>query len=304
MSCNSFLRISFSLPLAALLLVGCMQSKRPEAVKHKVVRVETQQLEHVTQRAFYWVNKLGTEAVWVVFDLDNTLLAMQTELGADQWYDWQSKISKANRCDPAIAGDRLAIQGALYHQGAMRPTQENALALVQSLQDEGITTFIMTARGESFRLQTHRELRRNNFDFEHSAPGPEGGFLAAWKPTADARAIRYEDGVYMLAGQDKGEMLLHLIEHLNVQMPKVVLFADDKLKNTEAVAVALEKHPVHAEVFTYHKELERVQAFDESQAVADWDTIRASLQTLESYFGPVNFDLPEQLGPPADCELP
>ena len=59
----------------------------------------------------------------MVFDIDNTLMAMEQGLGSDQWYEWQKNLQLTDPCDARLVSDRLAVQGALYFISAMRPTQ-------------------------------------------------------------------------------------------------------------------------------------------------------------------------------------
>jgi len=75
---------------------------------------------------------VGHDQVLVVFDIDNTLLAMEQGLGADQWYEWQKHLANNDPCHQQAVSDRLAIQGALYFASAMRPTQAEAPALLRS----------------------------------------------------------------------------------------------------------------------------------------------------------------------------
>ena len=107
---------------------------------------ETNSLAYVVEDAEGLAKTHGTERVLVVFDIDNTLMAMEQGLGSDQWYDWQSKLRLADPCDARLVSDRLAVQGALYYVSAMRPTQEDAAQLVQRLQDDGLNVIALTSR--------------------------------------------------------------------------------------------------------------------------------------------------------------
>lgn len=245
--------------------------------------------------------RYGTNQVLVAFDLDNTLLAMRTAVGSDQWYDWQRSLQEADACDSRLVSNRLAAQGALFHVGSMRPTQTDAATVVAALQEEGFTTMIVTARGQDFRLPTFRELRRADLSFRDSAPGPRGGQSKAYTPNGAKRPVRYEDGVYMLAGQHKGNLLLSLYrESLNLPLPQAVVFADDKRKNIDAMAEALRRSGVHGELFHYQREA--IDQFDTDQAAAAWERLEPALNAIESIMGPVNYDLPSNTENPA-CSM-
>jgi hypothetical protein len=227
----------------------------------------------------------------VVFDIDNTLLAMEQGLGADQWYDWQKALDKEDRCNPQNVGNRFAVQGALYFSSAMRPTQQDAASQVKIIQDQGIPVFALTSRGPEFRLQTFRELRRNGYSFVQSAIGPAGGYDRLFIPVDDGRFSRYEDGVFMTAGQHKGQMLFALLEKTATPMPAAIIMADDKQKNLDAVkeTFAALDIPVHA--WRYTGEDENVRNFDPEKANAQWKSIQAPLRQIQSVLGPDNYDL-------------
>ena len=138
-------------------------------------------------------NHSDAQDLLVVLDIDNTLLAMEQGLGADQWYEWQKQQSTAGPCDQRVVSDRLAVQGALYFASAMRPTHPDMATMVRDIQEAGIPVIALTSRGKEFRLQTFRELRRNGFDFRRSAIGPDQGWDENFIPDGGTRPARYED---------------------------------------------------------------------------------------------------------------
>jgi hypothetical protein len=252
---------------------------------------ETADLAEVTSDALKLSEQTGKQNLIVVFDIDNTLLAMEQGLGADQWYDWQKALDKEDRCNPQNVGNRFAVQGALYFSSAMRPTQQDAASQVKIIQDQGIPVFALTSRGPEFRLQTFRELRRNGYSFVQSAIGPAGGYDRLFIPVDDGRFSRYEDGVFMTAGQHKGQMLFALLEKTATPMPAAIIMADDKQKNLDAVkeTFAALDIPVHA--WRYTGEDENVRNFDPEKANAQWKSIQAPLRQIQSVLGPDNYDL-------------
>src|SRR3989338_4347203 len=65
--------------------------------------------------------------VLIVFDIDNTLLTMEKELGSEEWFDWQEKIladpsQKANKVGENFQ-DLLSVTGLIFEEGSMKPTQ-------------------------------------------------------------------------------------------------------------------------------------------------------------------------------------
>jgi hypothetical protein len=261
---------------------------------------ETADLADVTADALNLAGQAGKENVLVVFDIDNTLLAMEQGLGADQWYEWQKELSKSDKCNPNNVGNRFAVQGALYFASAMRRTQDDGPTQVAAIQDEGIPVISLTSRGLEFQLQTFRELRRNGYGFGYSAIGPPGGFKKPFMPVEEGRFSLYQDGVFLTAGQHKGQMLFALLEKTGTPMPEAIIMADDKQKNLDAVKETFSalKVPVHA--WRYTAEDENVSAFDAEKASMQWRSIESALREIQQVLGPDNYDLTTTKRP-AEC---
>ena len=261
---------------------------------------ETADLADVAADAFSLAENVDKDRMLVVFDMDNTILAMEQGLGADQWYEWQKELANNDRCSVQNVGNRFAVQGALYFASAMQPTQADAASQVKSIQDSGIPVIVLTSRGPDFRLQTFRELRRNGYSFIHSAIGPAGGYELSFIPVEDGRMSRYEDGVFMTTGQHKGQMLYALLQKTGTALPAVIVMADDKQKNLDAVKQTFSalKVPVHA--WRYTGEDENVEGFDTEQAHAEWKSIEEALRQIQQVLGPDNYDL-SSATPPVDC---
>jgi hypothetical protein len=231
-----------------------------------------------------------------VFDIDNTLLAMEQGLGSDQWYHWQKALEAEEPCSAHLVDDRLAVQGALYFASAMRPTQASAAPQVRRLQDAGFRVIALSARGPDYRLATFRELRRNGFSFWASAWPPAAGYAEEFVPEGLDRPIRYEDGVAFAAGQDKGLVLQDLLKRSGEEAPLLIVMADDKQDNLKAVMKAFSWTPTKVQAWRYAREDENVAAFDAEEAAAQWETLQPALRQIEQLFGPDNFALPEPAG--------
>jgi len=261
---------------------------------------ETADLADVRRDIIELIDEVGRNKVLVVFDIDNTLLAMEQGLGADQWYEWQKELSKNDQCNPDNVGNRFAVQGALYFVSAMRNTQADGPGQVKAIQDLGVPVISLTSRGMEFELQTFRELRRNGYSFSYTAIGPPGGYEKPFIPVKDGRFSLYQDGVFLTAGQHKGQMLLALLDKTGTPMPGVIVMTDDKQKNLEAIKetfAALEV-PVHA--WRYTGEDENVRSFDPDLANDQWKSIEDALRQIQTVLGPDNYDL-STAGLPAEC---
>ena len=297
---HTVLKLAASVFLAAL-LSGCAAVSGPTLPPSQMI--ETNDLADVSAAALELAGQFGTGRVLVVFDMDNTLLAMEQDLGADQWYDWQKELQAEEPCNPKVVQDRLAVQGALYFASAMRLTQYDAPALIAELQQQGLSVMILTSRGADFQLQTFRELRRHGFRFYPTAPGPQGGYSGVFIPDGGSRPALYEDGVFLTAGQHKGDMLKALLTKTNTPMPAVIVMADDKRQNLQAVLDAFAGSATSVQAFRYSREDPVVASFDDDSANRQWQELEPALQAIEDEFGPDNFDLPDE-AEPVDCAQP
>jgi hypothetical protein len=253
---------------------------------------ETADLADVSRDAIALAAAFGRDRVLVVFDIDNTLLAMEQGLGSDQWYDWQKRLSEEDPCGPATVADRFAAQGAMYFASAMRRTQPDAAEQVRSLQNAGLRVIALTSRGTDYRLQTFRELRRNGYDFRRSALPPAAGWPDDFTPARGSRLARYEDGVFLTAGQHKGDMLQDLLERTSTTRPAVVVMIDDKQKNLDAVIETMTAIGVAVRAWRYTGEDENVAAFDPLAADRLWNAIQPALTRLQAELGADNYALP------------
>ncbi len=263
--------------------------------------VDTPDLADVTDSALDFARTAGADAVLVVFDIDNTLLAMEQDLGSDQWWDWQRSLRDEAPCAPERVADPLAVQGALYFASAMRLTQQDAPEQLRRLHDAGLRTLALTSRGPGFRLQTFRELRRHGLDFGSHTIGPPGGYPDDFVPASGSRPSRFEDGVFLTAGQHKGDMLRDLLRRTGTPDPSFIVMADDKRHNLQDVLDAFAGTRVSVQAWRYAREDETLERFDADQAAAQWAEVAPALRALQKAFGEDNFALPES-DRPAGCE--
>ncbi len=281
------------------LLNACASAPSPVADQN--VLAETEDLAMVTDEALQLAGLFSPQRVLVVYDIDNTLLAMEQGLGSDQWYYWQKALSEQDPCSPLLVGDRFKAQGALYFASAMRPTQADAAWQVRRLQDAGLTVIAVTSRGPEFSLQTFRELRRNGISFWPSALPPARGFPDLFMPEGGSRDTLYQDGVYLTAGQHKGDMLKALLKKTGAPAPAVVVLADDKAENLQAMMEAFQGSATSVHAWRYSREDDNVAALNTQEATIQWNAARPALMTIEEVFGPDNFEMPEP-SVPEGCE--
>jgi hypothetical protein len=261
----------------------------------------TDELQLVTELTLDLAKKYGPEQVLVVLDIDNTLLAMEQDLGSDQWYNWQKNLEAENPCSPMLVDDVLEAQGALYFASAMRPTQPEAAAQVARMQEAGLNVIVLSARGPGFRLATFRELRRNGFNFWPNAWPPQRGFPDPFIPEGGSRHAVYEDGVIFAAGQDKGLTLKSVLDQSGQAYPALIVMTDDKQNNLNQVMSAFSWSGTKVHAWRYTREDATIEAFDPDKAAALWSELKPPLERIEELLGPDNFDLPPPT-PREGCE--
>lgn len=255
----------------------------------------------------------GPENVLLVFDLDNTLLTANQSLGSDQWYNWQAGLLERSPQSPQLVAKDiqglLRVQGILFALGHMHPPKKNQPRIVENLQARGLPTLVLTARGPDFRDATMRHLAEGGYSFAASAPKTADAFRGTFLPyrLADTaasgisakeaerfrlevpREVSYDHGVFMVAGQNKGAMLLILLAHCPRRF-SAVIFVDDQERNTKDVFSALVQRGVEAATFRYSAEDEAVKAFSKQQkrrADANWKKLDKTIdRVFERPFSP------------------
>lgn len=281
-------RLALTLLLLGI-LAGCAAAPGPATQN---LRVETDDLGMVADWAIQMGRDHGEDNVLAVFDIDNTLLAMEQGLGSDQWYYWQKDLAEEDPCSPQLVGNRFAVQGAIFHASAMRTTQPDAAKQVRRIQDRGITTIALTSRGSDYQLQTFRELRRQDISFWPTAIPPRRGWPDEFVPEGGERPALYEDGVFLTAGQHKGQMMKALLDRAEQPYPTIIILADDKADNLAAMMETFTGTGTWVHAWRYTAEDANVASFDGNKAAAQWDALEPALETVNRVLGPDNYDLP------------
>ncbi|HEY4234889.1 MAG TPA: DUF2608 domain-containing protein [Lacipirellulaceae bacterium] len=300
------LRRSRASALATLAVIALLLSGRSSAIGGEIR--DTSDFADVAAAVDRYCDQYGAEHVLLVLDLDNTLLAMNHPLGSDQWFEWQRSLIANDPKSPECVADSfpglLDAQGMLYNLGRMHPTQKDLPELMKKLQDRGISTVVLTSRGDEFRNATERELKRNGFDFARSAlpvkAWPRGRFFPydPKKPDGygltngeldaygvkekDLKPISYENGIMMTAGQHKGIMLLTLLARAERDI-KAVVHDEDSERNVGRIFSALTNH--HVEITGFHNtrqddEVKNFDYGDKSDIDKRWHQLNDTLQAV------------------------
>ena len=174
-----------------------------------------------------------------VFDIDDTLLTAEQFFGSDYWYEWQKAKDLPNEQQVKCKFDYIALN---YEAQTMKPTQADAPAIFNAVSQPKL---FLTSRGGNYRGATERELHRNGYSFPSALDGSAEGRIWDWQSADGSRhsTLSYFRGVFMTSGQDKGVMLLHLLDRLQLRdrFDRVVLVDDgkaniDNMRNALAAA--------------------------------------------------------------------
>ena len=211
----------------------------------------------------------------LVLDIDDTLLTSDGFFGSDKWYEWQKTLPAS---DPGKVPCLFDVISLNYETGGQRATQPDGPALVNAVQ---VDKLLLTSRNPLYRGGTLRTLQAAGY----ALPAPLGNADASlsWDfrkaPGARMSRVVYDQGVFMTTGQDKGLVLLALLQRLHTRYDRVVL-VDDGKKNIDNMQNALRKAGVDYLGLHYLR-------VDKSIAAADAQAGRAGWQAWQRLLGEV-----------------
>lgn len=295
--------------LATQLVWG--QAEQQELVKQKH---NTSDFVLVQQTIDSFLKDIPARKILLVVDIDNTLLAMNQDLGSDQWFTWQESLLEDNPDSPALVapdfGGLLRVQGILFSLSGMHPPDPNLPDMLKQIQDQGVATVVLTSRGPAFRDASERELKNSGYRFDQeenrlvivekrgtfvpydaSQPDAHGLSKETMHNLGAPREVSYANGIYMTAGQHKGFMLKTLLARAVVSRDKpdekrefeAILFVDDHEKHTERMHDAFESDELSLVTFHYMQEDGNVANFDASSkqhVIRDWNRLDEFIQTV------------------------
>jgi hypothetical protein len=202
--------------------------------------LETPDLNSCLISATHATVQLEPEDVIYVFDIDNTVLALNQNLGSVQWFRWQQKLILDNVEKNRVADtvdELLNKQGLIYKISSAHTPEMTTTEQVLELQRAGHPVLYHTSRNTDVRDITERDLKKNNLLPLIKTIGPQNGYAGKFLYNADLknqRAVSFQDGIYMTAGQDKGIWLQLLLEKTATKV-KHIVFVDDEIKNLQNV---------------------------------------------------------------------
>ncbi|MCF6776310.1 DUF2608 domain-containing protein [Thiotrichales bacterium 19X7-9] len=219
----------------------------------KIVTITSNQFSTLNAKAIELANNYGSSHVLIVYDIDNTLLALNQNLGSDQWFSWQEHLLKNKPHAKALVANNfqglLKAQGLLFELSDMHLTEKDIPSIIQHLKTQGYPMVVITSRGHDFDHTTLKALNNNDLNFSHSfnVTMPKGSYypyrlgnlkdsgltekdLLVALMNKKPREVTFEQGVLFGAGQNKGILLKTLLAKSATEI-KAVIFIDDSQKN-------------------------------------------------------------------------
>ena len=256
--------------LLVVLLSACAgQAVRPSATPESEVRASHDLADIAPALAE------STKRTLLVLDIDDTLLTSDGFFGSDKWYEWQKTLPAS---DPGKVPCLFDVISLNYETGGQRATQPDGPALVNAVQ---VDKLLLTSRNPLYRGGTLRTLRDAGYALPAPLAGQADGSSWDFRKAPDAAPVRitYDQGVFMTTGQDKGLVLLALLQRLHTRYDRVVL-VDDGKKNIDNMQNALRKAGVDYLGLHYLR-------VDKSIAAADAQAGRAGWQAWQRLLGEV-----------------
>lgn len=197
------------------------------------------------------------ELLWV-FDIDNTIIRPEGNLGSDQWYyflvDHIKNIDKISTSKAHYQAE--AIWNATQSLIKTKSVEPITASFITSLQNNKKNTIALTARNFSICEITKTQLKNNGINFNISSPQFDNNILEI------ANGVYYHEGIiYQGEANNKGQILVDFIGQLKAP-PKKVIFIDDKEKNVINVHKALEALGIDHIEFRYGQTDKLVEMFN------------------------------------------
>ncbi len=257
--------------LLVVLLTACAgHGTRPSAVVESEIRATTDLAAIAPALAE------SPKRTLLVLDIDDTLLTSTGFFGSDSWYEWQAKTLQPG--DPDKLACLFDVISLNYETGGQQPTQSDGPALVNAIT---VDKLMLTSRNPLYRGGTLRTLRDAGYALPAPLGGQAGGRSWNWRKAPGAREseVEYDQGIFMTSGQDKGLVLLDLLQRLGQRYQRVVL-VDDGHKNIDNMQAALRDAGIDYLGLHYTRVDKTLRPADVEAARAGWRAWRGLLEML------------------------
>ncbi len=159
----------------------------------------------------------------------------------------------------------------------VKAVEKDTPAFIASAQKKGISIIAITARTLDIADQTLKQLKSIQIDL--SKTSIHRGVLRFTKADLQMKdEVLMKDGVVFVGeNNNKGEVLVSLLQKLNLK-PKKIVYVDDKPKHVQNVEKSLSSRNIPYYGFRYGAADQKVKAYNELMAeIKDQNTARLFL---------------------------
>jgi hypothetical protein len=167
----------------------------------------------------------------VIFDIDNTLVHTNKELGSDPWAYWfvKEKLKEGMMPRQALAY-MFDLFRHIHSHVDIYPVEEKTVSIVQKLKDLEVPTICLTGRQSSMIDVTQEQMKKAGFVLN----SPEN--LTKSLTLRMKHPVEMANGIICGGMNEKGDVLAKIFKTLNFKSPEVIVFVDDKLNCVESMS--------------------------------------------------------------------
>lgn len=196
------------------------------------------------------------ESTLVVFDLDNTLVHPNQELGGDQWVHYMIKQKLAEGYSES---DALKATLALYYKVQefinLYPVEPETIAVLDILAQKKVPAIALTSRSLPIMHRTLEQLKQANVSFNCMQVSNKDLKFEMEYPAVVSR------GIVFCSDNPKGKALFRFIELCSIS-PSAIIFVDDKMSHVMNVEQECLKRQVNFVGMRYGRLDKQVQEFN------------------------------------------
>ncbi len=183
----------------------------------------------------------------IIFDLDETILAPNTQIGSTQWLDFiiEKKIRDEGLSEEQAKTCAHQLCDAILETLSLQTVEECTPTLISELQKANIPTIALTARPKKLQFSTEQQLSKVQIDFSQSKTLPMYSI-----ELLHSNDIWYENGIIYTGHNNKGESLIAFFQAIEWQ-PQLIIFVDDRIKRVQEVDQYARKHKIKCNAFHY-----------------------------------------------------
>jgi hypothetical protein len=196
------------------------------------------------------------EKTLVAFDIDNTLIEPENEIGSDQWFSAAIDYLTNQGLSFKHAFSIIQPQNIYFQQKArVKPVEPAIVTYIRTLQKHNIPTIALTARSKSLQDITFKQLESVGINFNLHPYKNISIALNSKKYSVDIKK-----GIIFCDNKNKGEVLKVFL-NLTRSTPSSIIMVDDKRDHLKEVEVELKKLGIHFFGYRYGYLDEKIKHF-------------------------------------------